>query len=290
MKELLFNGAERQAKANFTLSGISPHMSSDTQSLTPLELLVHFEEVIEPREFITIRSFLLGASETICFQTRRPLQKVKRNNRFMCTVVLLYVVNIALSFFSALEVFAVQYCPEKDSCPPSGLQTDDSIIYLLKGLESLSIACMLIALVTYVMTNRMNPGFVSKSLNFIELLQIGNDRNIDLENFCFYCHLIKSTRTFHCMVCNRCVEKFDHHCVYINNCLGHRNHKYFMIFIVNITIYIIISSLSRVLAFFTIDLTGISDSVVDNPWRFLILGALIYTLTINAMVSVPLMF
>jgi palmitoyltransferase len=56
------------------------------------------------------------------------------------------------------------------------------------------------------------------------------------------------------MVCNKCVEKFDHHCVYINNCLGHRNHKYFMIFLLNITLYCIFSSAGRLLVYFTVDL------------------------------------
>eukprot|EP00347_Sterkiella_histriomuscorum_P003212 403365161 len=59
-----------------------------------------------------------------------------------------------------------------------------------------------------------------KSLNILlELLSLANEKDIDLENFCFYCKIIKSSQTFHCNFCKSCTEKFDHHCVYINNCL-----------------------------------------------------------------------
>ena len=103
----------------------------------------------------------------------------------------------------------------------------------------------------YILSNCMNPGYVVQKLDMLDLLQIGNDRNIDLENFCFYCKVIKSTKTFHCMICGQCVEKFDHHCVYINNCLGHRNHKYFILFLACITLYIITSVATSVASFIT---------------------------------------
>ena len=85
----------------------------------------------------------------------------------------------------------------------------------------------------------------------LQLLELGNDRNIDLENFCFYCKVIKSKFTFHCMICNKCVEKFDHHCIYINNCLGYRNHKYFLAFLILITLYFLASTATSIGSFFT---------------------------------------
>ncbi len=101
------------------------------------------------------------------------------------------------------------------------------------------------------MSNCMNPGYVMRSLNLLDLLQLGNDRNIDLENFCFYCKVIKSQKTFHCMICTKCVDKFDHHCIYINNCLGYRNHKYFLMFLYLITLYFLTSTSTSVASFIT---------------------------------------
>ena len=59
IKELLFKGASRSAKGRFILSTVDQSMSSDMQDLTPLELLVQFREVLPPREFAVLSSFLV---------------------------------------------------------------------------------------------------------------------------------------------------------------------------------------------------------------------------------------
>ena len=51
---------------------------------------------------------------------------------------------------------------------------------------------------------------------------------------CPDCEVIRTTRSRHCSICNRCVERFDHHCPWINNCVGTGNHHYFMTFLVSI--------------------------------------------------------
>ncbi|PSN57980.1 hypothetical protein C0J52_00223 [Blattella germanica] len=51
------------------------------------------------------------------------------------------------------------------------------------------------------------------------------------------CHLCNirtsSSRTKHCSVCNKCVEKFDHHCKWLNHCVGGRNYVAFIICVVS---------------------------------------------------------
>lgn len=64
----------------------------------------------------------------------------------------------------------------------------------------------------------------------------------DLMNLCTYCQLIKSETSFHCLFCGRCTEMFDHHCPFINNCLGHRNYKYFLLFILSYFMFLALIS------------------------------------------------
>jgi hypothetical protein len=66
---------------------------------------------------------------------------------------------------------------------------------------------------------------------FAETLQraIVEERNLDY--FCIFCRTLWGAGCVHCMVCGRCVDGFDHHCNFINNCIGHKNHKFFLLFI-----------------------------------------------------------
>eukprot|EP01084_Bolivina_argentea_P223148 377601_1 len=49
--------------------------------------------------------------------------------------------------------------------------------------------------------------------------------------WCGTCHVFRPPRSFHCYICNSCVERFDRHCPWIGNCIGLRNYAYFSIFI-----------------------------------------------------------
>ena len=48
---------------------------------------------------------------------------------------------------------------------------------------------------------------------------------------CPECEVIRTNRSRHCSICNRCIERFDHHCPWINNCVGVHNHNVFVFFL-----------------------------------------------------------
>ena len=53
----------------------------------------------------------------------------------------------------------------------------------------------------------------------------------DPYNLCPDCKVIRTPRSRHWNIWNRCVERFDHHCPYLNNCIGYRNHIWFLLFL-----------------------------------------------------------
>jgi palmitoyltransferase len=67
---------------------------------------------------------------------------------------------------------------------------------------------------------------------------------------CPDCQVLRTSRSKHCAICNRCVERFDHHCPWLNNCVGIQNHNPYLVFIfslLTVLILIILSSLDMLL-------------------------------------------
>lgn len=67
--------------------------------------------------------------------------------------------------------------------------------------------------------------------------------------FCQKCDCWKPDRTHHCSSCKRCILRMDHHCPWFSTCIGHRNHKFFVQFLVHVTLLCIVCFISSLLAF-----------------------------------------
>lgn len=82
--------------------------------------------------------------------------------------------------------------------------------------------------------------FEGLSSDVKKLLRYRHKTVEELEEFwtkyCEYCNKVKPARTHHCKVCNRCTFVMDHHCPWINNCVGLENYRYFLLFILYLTI------------------------------------------------------
>lgn len=68
------------------------------------------------------------------------------------------------------------------------------------------------------------------------------EKGEDLENFCSYCLVKNKYRSKHCLICQKCIEEFDHHCFWVGNCIGKNNYTLFFIFLV----YVLINALFNV--------------------------------------------
>ena len=81
--------------------------------------------------------------------------------------------------------------------------------------------------------------------------------------FCKKCNKPKPPRAHHCHMCGHCVLKMDHHCPWINACVGHRNQRYFLLFLVYLwfgTLYV-----SMVLFLCNMGLVGSMSNVFGTP-------------------------
>ena len=131
---------------------------------------------------------------------RTPLKKISRNSY----TLLLYIFLMISSYL---------------------LVTRDLITNIIFGCSILSfLICWL-----------REPGCLVKdtSLNFYELLEL-----FDPNMLCPECEVIRTPRSRHCNICNKCVSRFDHHCPWIDNCIGSRNHGWFLLYIILTLTYV----------------------------------------------------
>ena len=102
------------------------------------------------------------------------------------------------------------------------------------------IILLIISLISFTMTAFSDPGIIPRGIlpqnvNYkgpVHLKQrmCISGKLIEIK-WCGTCHIFRPPRSFHCYICNNCVERFDHHCPWIGNCIGIRNYAYFTIFV-----------------------------------------------------------
>ena len=143
---------------------------------------------------------------------KTPLKKISRNK----ISVVAYLFTIILSYILA-SIYSVSDVP---------------LNWILKPLVQ---AFFLVSLITFMLAWLRDPGYIQKesSLDFLELLE-----NFDPNSLCAECEVIRTQRSRHCNICNKCVNRFDHHCPWIDNCIGAGNHVWFYLYIISTFVYV----------------------------------------------------
>ena len=126
-------------------------------------------------------------------------------------------------------------------------------------------------IISFCVASFRNPGYVTPEHDFLYLLQ-----NIHPLEMCPDCEVLRTPRSRHCAICNKCVERFDHHCPWLNNCVGVRNHNAFFVFLISLTLTFLLIIFSNVLSIvdpcdieLARDIKGKHDA--DCPLEFLCL-------------------
>jgi len=199
VKSLLLRGAKRDSK--------------DNNGKTPAEII---PESFEDDTRQELESILSHQSYCECMMMKVPLIPLKRNHKTQSLFLSLFFVVVLLNTFIIL---------------PPLVQLD-----LNKYSQYFNFASTFFVLLFFFVASCSNPGVLKPDPKkpFIELV-----RDVNPADLCAECKVIRSARSRHCTICNRCVERFDHHCPWVNNCVGIKNHNAFLFFLLTIWIKII---------------------------------------------------
>lgn len=209
-KELLFNGASRTAR--------------NKDGYTPAELLEQHPTMLKEAHMIKMRYVLSNPKGCQCLRLTRPIEKVERTTTTQVIMLLFDVIN--MSFF----VIAASYNQKANISDEQKLQ--DTILVVLNTIF------FALAIFFYCLT-LIDPGYVPLKKDFLGLMERLVDEELHLDYICINCENLRPENTMHCNYCNKCVQGFDHHCTFVNNCLGYKNHKYFLLFLLFFTLYIL---------------------------------------------------
>lgn len=117
-------------------------------------------------------------------------------------------------------------------------EIDNNIINMSKfPIITIIGTLLLLSVLTFLSrASLMDPGFIPRGK-----LSIPTDSDAmvrsDGSKFCDTCLIWRPPRAKHCRYCDSCVQKFDHHCPWLGTCVGLRNYRYFVIFLILISIY-----------------------------------------------------
>ena len=103
-------------------------------------------------------------------------------------------------------------------------------------LFMMSLVVDLLFLLDFIIFKFSKEIFLPKRNNVKEKLSKLYEKD---ENVCVKCGIKKKQNTKHCIICDRCVDNWDHHCYWLNSCINHKNFCKFKLFLYFSFVYLI---------------------------------------------------
>ena len=108
-----------------------------------------------------------------------------------------------------------------------------------------------------------------------------------LEEYCPNCLIKMNYRTKHCIICEKCVDEFDHHCFWVGNCIGKNNYLLFFIFLVFVIFNTVFNFLITTYYVFTEMKSPFGEKTNDAfPGFYFGVNSVIYNRTVRIVVSI----
>ena len=188
-------------------------------------------------------------------------KKSKFSNINMLLFIILHFTVIFLTFIMLMPYFDNTYF---------------SILYLVISL---------LLFILFFILAFSDPGTLTNN-KYKDVLDIIEQGEL-LEYYCPKCLIKMDFRTKHCVICEKCVDDFDHHCFWVGNCIGKKNFSLFF----NFLVYVIFNTLFNFLITTYYVLTEMSTPYGEKandafPGFYFGVNSVIYNRTVRIVVSI----
>ena len=214
IKKLLIRGANKTIK---DLEGKTPYFYAIKNNKFDIaQMLKNYKFDDNIKNFIT------------CNYEKTEINQLKnKRNDFEIIIYLLFYLLLIIIF--SLRVFFISNYKDFKS---SLNYLKFGIICL--GLSSLFLFISFIFIIYFKCIISFKQHIKKDKKNF--LLMYDNTSNI-----CIKCIRIKKQNTIHCVVCNLCIDDWDHHCFWLNTCISKNNKNIFTTFLFAIICFLFIN-------------------------------------------------
>lgn len=117
------------------------------------------------------------------------------------------------------------------------------LVYALNTQTTIFFFCLVgVVILIYSINVIINPGIAMNQVR----------SNLE-EQYCTICktYIKQNSNSFHCNLCNVCIEGFDHHCIWIGKCVGRKSKYWFYVLIGFICLFYIFLILSVIHYYWT---------------------------------------
>jgi palmitoyltransferase len=234
-------------------NGAKKNIINKTQKKTPVMMAEDKPEILE-----IFRK--KGICEKLFFKPDIS-KKTAFSNINMILFITLHLIIMFLTFFMLMPyfnntVFAICYL------------TISFLVFCFYGYLSFS-----------------DPGVMTNNEynNLLDAVEKGEN----LENFCPFCLIRKNYKNTHCLICQKCIDEFDHHCFWVGNCIGKNNYTFFFIFLIFV-IFNTIYNFGITSYYIVYEMTAIRGEIGNNafPGFYFGVNSFIYNRVVRIGVSI----
>lgn len=179
-----------------------------------------------------LRSILREQNECLCLMLRIPYKKIRNSVRLGVIFLVFHTLREFL-----IDFFVLPRISHVLLGRPSNNKLEVSLLVVSLTLFALTVTLFFISAIKDPGIHRREG---KKLLYLIE--------SVDFDRICPVCEIVRSPLTRHCVICNKCVERYDHHCPWIDSCVGVRNHNYFFALLITVFTDFIISICLSIMA------------------------------------------